>query len=162
MIRLTTQHDLPKILDIYNHAIVNTTAIYTYEKTTLLERKQWMQQKENDGFPIFVFEVEGVVAGFATYGPFRNFPAYKHTIEHSIYVSPYYRHMGIGEKLLEHLITSAREEGYKTMVAGIDSENKGSIYLHKKFGFTYNGTIKSVGYKFNKWLNLDFYQLLLK
>lgn len=162
MIRHATQNDLPRILDIYNHAILNTTAIYTYEKTSLLERKQWLMEKEKQGYPVFIFEIDGRVAGFATYGPFRKFPAYQFTVEHSVYVSPYFRHMGIGEKLLSHIIDSARKEGYKTMVAGIDSENKGSIYLHKKFNFKYTGTLKDVGYKFNKWLDLDFYQLLLK
>ncbi|MFZ7119605.1 MAG: GNAT family N-acetyltransferase [Eubacteriaceae bacterium] len=99
--------------------------------------------------------------GFATFDSFRQHPAYKYTIENSIYVHKDYRQEGIGKKLLEEIITLANERKYATMVAGIDSENYGSIILHEKLGFKFAGIIKKAGYKFEKWLDLAFYQLEL-
>lgn len=98
---------------------------------------------------------------FATYGSFRDWPAYQYTIEHSIYVNPDFRRQGIASKLLLEIIDLAKKNGYKTIVAGIDGDNQGSIDLHKKLGFKYSGKIEKVGYKFDKWLDLDFYQIFL-
>lgn len=162
MIRYATEDDLDFILDIYNDAILNTTTVYTYEQTDLEERKNWFYSKVESKLPVIVFEKDGEIAGFASYGPFRNWPAYQYTIEHSIYVSYKFRRQGIATQLLDHLILLAKKDGYKTMVAGIDSSNDGSIHLHSKKGFKHVGTIEKVGYKFEKWLDLDFYQILLR
>lgn len=162
MIRIATKDDLGAILDIYNEAIIHTTAVYTYEKTNIEERQLWFKQKVDQEIPVIVFEIDGKVAGFATYGPFRNWPAYQYTIEHSIYVDSSYHRKGIASQLLDELISIASSKGYKTMVAGIDASNKGSITLHLNKGFTHSGTLKNVGYKFDTWLDLDFYQLILK
>lgn len=161
MIRMANKEDLSGILNIYNDAIKNTTAVYTYDETNLLEREQWFENKVEKGLPIIVYEIDDEVAGFATYGSFRDWPAYQYTVEHSLYVNKKFRRQGIASKLLVEIINLARSNGYKTIVAGIDGDNQGSIDLHKKMGFKYNGTIEKVGYKFDKWLNLAFYQLLL-
>ncbi|WP_314347524.1 GNAT family N-acetyltransferase [Mammaliicoccus vitulinus] len=159
MIRNATEHDLNGILNIYNDAIVHTTTVYTYEKTNLDERKEWFNSKLKSNLPVLVFEKDGEVAGFASFGPFRDWAAYQYTIEHSIYVNPNYRRQGIASQLLDQLILIAKENGYRTMVAGIDSSNEGSVILHKRKGFKHVGTLEKVGYKFETWLDLVFYQI---
>ncbi|EJS68841.1 GNAT family N-acetyltransferase [Bacillus cereus] len=159
MIREATKNDLAFILDIYNDAILYSTAVYAYKPVTLENRIDWYEQKKADGYPIFVYELDNKVVGFATFGPFRAWPAYKYSIEHSVYVDKEYRKNGIGTSLVKELITIAQEREYMTLIAGIDAENKKSIALHENYGFVYAGTIKKAGYKFNKWLDLAFYQL---
>lgn len=161
MIRKATHEDLSMILDIYNDAIINTTAVYSYKTHTLEQRIEWYENKVNEGFPIIVFEDNQKVVGFATYGPFRAWPAYKYTIEHSVYVHKEARGKGIGSFLLQELIRLANEKGYATLVAGIDASNNASILMHKKLGFTEAGIIRKAGYKFGKWLDLAFYQYSL-
>lgn len=119
---------------------------------------EWYRQKRRDNLPVLIYEAENRVMGFATFGPFRAWPAYQYTVEHSVYVHNECRHLGIGSGLLREMIRIAGERGYKTLVAGIDESNRGSISLHEKLGFTYAGTIRNAGYKFNQWLNLCFYQ----
>ncbi|HEY8890973.1 MAG TPA: GNAT family N-acetyltransferase [Clostridium sp.] len=162
MIREATQNDLIDILEIYNDAILNTTAIYDYKAHTIEDRILWYQNKKQEGYPILVDEENNRVIGFATFGPFREWPAYKYTIEHSIYVNGNCRNKGIGTLLAKEVIRISNEMGFATMVAGIDESNEKSIKLHKKLGFEYSGKINKAGFKFGKWLNLVFYQLELK
>lgn len=162
MIRQARQSDLQSILSIYNHAILNTTTVYTYEPVTIEERETWFHTKLEQAEPIFVYLKDGQVVGFATYGAFRNWPAYQYTVEHSIYVDPETRNEGVASQLLVKLIEEIKNRNYKTIVAGIDASNTASIKLHEKYGFELCGTIKSVGYKFDRWLDLAFYQLILK
>ncbi|CAM3979636.1 GNAT family N-acetyltransferase [Bacillus paramycoides] len=159
MIRVATKKDLTFILNIYNDAILNTTAVYAYKPVTLENRIDWYEQKQADGYPILVYELDNKVVGFATFGPFRAWPAYKYSIEHSVYVNKEYRKNGIGTSLMKALIAIAKEREYMTLIAGIDAENEKSIAMHKNFGFVYSGTISKAGYKFNRWLDLAFYQL---
>ncbi|MBE5106715.1 N-acetyltransferase [Bacillus thuringiensis] len=161
MIREARKQDVTYILDIYNDAILNTTAVYTYKPVTLENRIDWFEQKKADSYPIFVYELDNKVVGFATFGPFRAWPAYKYSIEHSVYVDKEYRKNGIGSSLMEELITIAKEREYMTLIAGIDAENEKSIALHQNYGFVHAGTIKTAGYKFDRWLDLAFYQLEL-
>ena len=123
MIRTATREDLPAILAIYNDAILHTTAIYDYIPHTLDERTLWFEQLQSAGYPLFVAEEKDQIAGFADYGSFRNWPAYKYTVEHSIYVHPAFRRLGIARKLMQTLIADAEKHEYITMVAGIDSQN---------------------------------------
>jgi L-amino acid N-acyltransferase len=159
MVRQATEKDLIDILEIYNDAILNTTAIYDYKAHTLEDRVLWYEKRKEDGYPLLVFEKNNRVVAFATFGSFRAYPAFKYTIEHSIYVHKDYRNMGIGKILLKELIDIANADGYATMVACIDSLNENSIKIHEKFGFTYSGTVTKAGFKFGKWLDLVFYQL---
>ncbi|WP_243360501.1 GNAT family N-acetyltransferase [Fundidesulfovibrio terrae] len=159
MIRQAREGDLIDILDIYNDAILNTTAVYSYKAQTLEDRTAWLCNKIDDGYPVFVYDDGVEVFGFSTYGPFRAWPAYKYTIEHSVYVAPQARGKGVGISLMRALIADAVGRGYATMVAGIDSENTISIRMHEKLGFKFSGTITKAGYKFGRWLDLAFYQL---
>ncbi|WP_283747111.1 GNAT family N-acetyltransferase [Bacillus cereus] len=161
MIREATKKDLTYILDIYNDAILNSTAVYAYKSVTLEDRQSWYEQKIDEGYPILVCEQDEKVVGFATFGPFRAWPAYKYSIEHSIYVDKEYRKNGIGKSLMKELLAIAQEREYMTLIAGIDAENEKSIALHQNYGFVHAGTIKKAGYKFNRWLDLAFYQLEL-
>ncbi|KGX91353.1 N-acetyltransferase [Pontibacillus halophilus JSM 076056 = DSM 19796] len=160
MIREATHEDLAAILEIYNHAIIHTTAVYSYHPQTLEERKAWFRSKQQFNWPVFVEDIEGVVAGFATYGPFRDWPAYQYTVEHSIYVHPEYRGRKIGKRLLHSVLQDAKGRGMKTMVAGIDATNDASIRLHSQLGFQHNGTIRKAGFKFDRWLDLAFMQYI--
>jgi L-amino acid N-acyltransferase len=161
LIRAAHPGDVSGILEIYNDAILNTTAVYTYEPLTLEMLDQWFKEKQDKGLPVFVAEIEGRIAGFASYGPFRPWPAYKYSVEHSIYVHKDFRRQGVAKKLLRVLIDKAEASGMRTIVAGIDSENVVSIGLHKEFGFREAGTLSQVGYKFGRWLDLQFMQLIL-
>jgi L-amino acid N-acyltransferase len=162
MIRLAGCDDMNAILEIYNEAIMNTTAIYDYKPHTLEDRLAWYDKKMKEDFPVLVFEENHVVIGFATFGPFRAWPAYQYTVEHSVYVHEKHRGKGIGTQLLGELMRILNERGYATIVAGIDGNNEGSKIMHEKLGFTYSGTIRKAGYKFGKWLDLCFYQYELR
>lgn len=159
MIRKADKNDLEDILEIYNDAILNTTAVYDYKSHTLNDITKWYDKKNRDGYPLLVIEENGKVVAFATFGEFRAWPAYKYTIEHSVYVNKNYRKKGMGMKLMKEIIKIACERGYVTLVAGIDAENEASIRMHQKLGFEFSGIIKKAGFKFDKWLDLAFYQL---
>ncbi|MGE6490115.1 N-acetyltransferase family protein [Exiguobacterium sp. NPDC077395] len=162
MIRNCRRDDLQMILHIYNDAIVNSTAVYHYEPVTLENRVAWYEEKKEQDYPIIVWVEDDVVMGFATFGPFRPWPAYHYTVEHSVYVHPGYRGKGIGNKLLKEIIRIAEARGMKTVIGGIDASNVTSIRAHEKVGFVHSGTIRNAGYKFGKWLDLSFYQLDLE
>ena len=99
--------------------------------------------KKAEGYPIFVYELDNKVVGFATFGPFRAWPAYKYSVEHSVYVDKAYRKNGIGSSLMKELIKIAKEREYMTLIAGINAENEKSIALHQNYEFIHAGTIKS-------------------
>jgi phosphinothricin acetyltransferase len=162
IIRAAASTDLPQILEIVNHAILNTTSNYLYEAQTLADQARWFENKKSKDFPIFVADINGTAIGFGTYGTFREKIGYQFTVEHSVYVAPDHVEKGIGKQLMRALIDSAKNEGYHTMIGGIDAANAGSIEFHKKFGFEETGVIKEVGFKFGKWLDLQFMQLILK
>lgn len=161
MIRDCRRDDLKTVLHIYNDAIVNSTAVYHYEPVSLENRIGWYEEKKAEKWPIIVWAEGDVVMGFATFGPFRPWPAYHYTVEHSVYVHPGYRGRGIGNKLLKEIVRIAEAREFKTMIGGIDASNVTSIRAHKKVGFVHTGTIPKAGYKFGKWLDLSFYQLEL-
>jgi L-amino acid N-acyltransferase len=151
------------IRDIFNEAITNSTAIYDYEPRTIDNMMTWFQAKAAGDFPVIgAIDSAGELLGFATYGVFRDRPAYKYTIEHSVYVHIDYRGQGIGRSLMQQLITVAQQQQYHTLIGGIDMSNASSIALHEKLGFTHAGTIKQAGFKFGQWLDLGFYQLVLE
>lgn len=151
------------ILEILNDAIVNSTALYDYEPRTLENMAQWFDSKQQGNFPVIgTVNDDGVLLGFASYGTFRAWPAFKYSVEHSVYVHQHYRGQGVGTALMQQLTAKAIEQQYHTLIGGIDVDNPGSIALHKKLGFIHAGTIRQAGFKFNRWLDLAFYQLLLE
>jgi L-amino acid N-acyltransferase len=161
-IRAAKTDDLQNILNIINQAIIHTTALYDYEPRSYETQKIWFEKKISDDMPVIVAEYENQAIGFGTYGIFRPREGYKFSIEHSIYISEKFRSRGVGKKILEELIILATEGGYHTMIAGIDADNLSSYEFHKKYGFKEAGRFHEVGYKFNKWLDVVFMQLMLK
>lgn len=162
MLRHATISDLPGILEIVNHSILYTTANYNYAPQTLGEQRKWFDDKKAAGFPVLIAECDGKILGFSTYGKFRERTGYRFTVEHSVYVADGYSGNGIGRKLLEELIGIAKNQGYHTMIGGIDASNSQSIAFHKKFGFEECGIIKEAAFKFDRWLDLLFMQLILE
>jgi phosphinothricin acetyltransferase len=153
----------PAILDILNEQIRTSTAVYEYVPRTPDWMAAWFKTKETKGYPVIGLEDEaGVLMGFATYGVFRDRPAYKYSVEHSVYVHQDHRGKGLGKALMERLIVAAREQDVHVMVGGIDATNAVSIALHEQLGFVHAGTIKQAGFKFGRWLDLAFYQLTLQ
>ena len=161
IIRDATLDDIPSILDIYNDAILNTTAVYTDIPHTLDMRIAWYEDRIKNNFPVIVITLGTIVVGFGSYGSFRTFPGYRYTIEHSIYIDKRYRGYGYSKLLLERLINLARSNNYHVMIAAIDASNEISIQLHRKYGFEEIGIMKQVGFKFNRWLDALFMQLVL-
>jgi len=158
-----TEKQLPEILEIFNEAILNSTALYDYKTRTIEMMYAWYDDKLNGNYPIIgAFNQDDTLLGFATYGMFRVRPAYKYTVEHSVYVRSDMRGHGIGKVLLKEIIKKAEEQDFHVLVGGIDASNTVSIKLHEKEGFVFCGLIKQAGYKFGKWLDLAFYQLILK
>jgi len=161
-IRPATSVDVAMLLEIVNYSIVHTTANYNYEPLTREHQQKWFDDKQRADFPVIVAEVDDKVVGFATYGTFREKIGYQFTVEHSVYVDHKHMGTGIGKLLLGELILLAQQDGYHTMIGGIDASNTSSIAFHASFGFTECGTIKEAGFKFGRWLDLLFMQLLLK
>jgi L-amino acid N-acyltransferase YncA len=162
IIRKAELEDVPQILEIVNYAILNTTSNYLYEAQTLENQLKWFQEKQSSKFPLIVAVYNNTAVGFGTYGTFREKIGYQFTVEHSVYVAPEFIGKGIGKQLLLSLIALAKEEGYHAMVGGVDAANTDSIEFHKKFGFVETGILREVGFKFGKWLDLQFMQLILK
>jgi len=150
------------ILEILNEAIVNSTALYDYKPRALEAMVGWFKAKEAGRFPVIGAMEGSQLLGFASYGTFRAWPAYKYTVEHSVYVHRDHRGKGIGTALMKRLIDAAREQDHHVMVGGIDAANATSIAMHEKLGFIHAGTVRHAGYKFGRWLDLAFYQLLLE
>ena len=162
VIKCTYAAHAETILAIFNDAIVNSTALYDYQPRQPESMVDWFKIKEIGNFPIIgAIDDSGKLLGFASYGTFRNWPAYKYSIEHSVYVDPADRHKGIGFALMQQLILAATAQQYHTMIGGIDLTNHSSIALHEKLGFIHTGTIQQAGFKFGRWLDLGFYQLIL-
>ncbi len=160
-IRDAAAADLPAMLAIYNDVIANTTAVYAYEPRSPEAHAAWLEGKRAEKWPVLVAEAGGALVGYGSYGPFRPWPAYLHTVENSIYVAAARRGSGIGSILLPALVASAAARGFHTMVAGIDAANAASLRLHAKFGFRKVAQFHEVGWKFDRWLDLVFLQRML-
>ncbi|AKM00750.1 GNAT family N-acetyltransferase [Burkholderia pyrrocinia] len=151
------------ILEILNDAIVNSTALYDYQPRPPEAMVTWFATKRAGGFPVIgAVDASGTLLGFASWGTFRAFPAFKYTVEHSVYVHPDQRGRGLGELLLREVVRRAREAQVHVLVGCIDATNAGSIALHTKLGFVHSGTITEAGFKFGRWLDAAFYQLKLE
>jgi len=148
------------IVAIYNDAVENTTAIWNEKTVDAANRSAWLAERQRVGYPVLVaVDAQGGVAGYASFGDWRAFDGYRHTVEHSVYVRQDCRGAGIGKALMVALIERARGIGKHVLVAAIEAGNTGSIELHKKLGFEQVGLMSEVGTKFGVWLDLVFLQL---
>jgi L-amino acid N-acyltransferase len=161
-IRQATVEDMPSVLEIVNHEILHSTSIWDYEERSLAQQEAIFRDKQQKGFPFIIAEKENKILGFGTYGPFRLKEGYKFTVEHSVYVHQDNTGQGIGKLLLTELISLAKLQKLHTMIGVIDAENVGSISFHERAGFTNAGHIKETGYKFGRWLDSVFMQLILE
>ncbi len=156
------ESEAAQILEIFNHAILHTTALYEYKPRTMATMQQWFANKIAGNFPVIGLKAEdGTLLAFGSYGTFRAFPAFKYSVEHSVYVHPDHQGKGLGRQMLQLLIEAAKSQDYHLLIGGIDASNSGSIALHQKLGFVHSGTISQAGFKFGRWLDLAFYQLTL-
>jgi phosphinothricin acetyltransferase len=160
-VRLALDADLPEILAIYNRAIATTTAVFDDRPHTLDMRREWLEGKRAARLPVLVAVDDGNVLGFATYGPFRAWPGYKYTVEHSLYVAERAWRRGIGRTLMRAVLADVGDRGYHAVIAGIEAANEPSLRLHESLGFVEVAHFREVGFKFGRWLDLKFLELLL-
>src|SRR6478609_628678 len=161
-IRPALPADLPTITEIYEHAVLYGTATFELIPPDLAEITRRYRALMEGGFPYFVAAVEGRVIGYAYAGPYRPRPAYRFTVENSVYLQPAIHRRGIGLLLMQRLIAECEGRGYRQMIAVIgDSANAGSIGVHTKTGFQMIGTHPGVGFKFGRWLDTVMMQLPL-
>lgn len=161
ILRNAREDDLEAILEIYNDVIINTTAVYSEKPHTLQMRSQWYHERVNNNFPVYVAVADGKIAGFSSFGHFRAWPCYRYTVEVSVYVEKSFRGKGISKILLRALIDRAKVMNIHAVIAGISADNEISINLHQSFGFREVANFKEVGYKFGRWLDLKFLELLI-
>ena len=157
-IRDATEADLPRILAITNEAIANTTAVWSFSPATLEARAAWLRERQTRKFPVLVAVDGADVIGFASFGDFRPWEGYLHSVEHSVYVAPEAQRRGAGAALLAALIGRAEALGKHAMLGGIEAGNAASLALHRRFGFQEVGRLPEVGQKFGRWLDLVFMQ----
>jgi L-amino acid N-acyltransferase YncA len=162
VIQCSARLHAPAVLEIFNEAIAHSTALYEYQPRTPQNIRAWFAEKQAGRFPVIGMEQAGALLGFATYGTFRPRAAYKYSVEHSVYVHKDHRGRGIGMALMVELIALARQQQYHVLVGGIDVSNGASARLHERLGFTHAGTIRQAAFKFGRWLDLGFYQLILE
>jgi phosphinothricin acetyltransferase len=161
-IRPATVADLPSVTRIYEHAVRHGTATFELVPPDLAEMTRRFDALMDGGFPYLAALLEGSVVGYAYAGPYRPRPAYRFTVENSVYLEPAIHRRGIGLQLLQHLITACETRGFRQMIAVIgDSANAGSIGVHARCGFQMIGTHPSVGLKFGRWLDTVMMQLPL-
>src|SRR5271170_7474205 len=161
-IRPTTTADLPSITEIYAHEVCQGTATFELVPPDLAEMTRRFRALIDGGFPYFVATLEGQVVGYAYAGAYRPRPAYRFTVENSVYLQPSIHRRGIGLQLLQRLIAESEARGYRQMVAVIgDSANAGSIGVHTRCGFQMIGTHPDVGFKFGRWLDTVMMQRAL-
>ncbi|MGG1662442.1 N-acetyltransferase family protein [Brevibacillus sp. NRS-1366] len=153
--------DLPAMLEIYNYAIQNTVATFDLQEQSLEQRMVWFN-KHGGNYPLLVAESQGEILGYSCLSSFREKPAYAKSTELSVYVSQEKRSIGVGSALMAVLLQRAAQLGYHTVISGIVGGNEASIALHHKFGFTFVGKFREVGYKFGEWQDVHFYQLMIE
>src|ERR1700759_1631714 len=162
IIRPATEADLPSVTEIYDHAVRFGTATFEIDPPDLAEMMRRFRALSDGGFPYFVAEVDAQVIGYAYAGPYRPRPAYRFTVENSVYLKPSIHRRGIGLLLMQRLIAECEARGHRQMIAVIgDSANAGSVGLHRRCGFEMIGTHPNVGLKFGRWLDTVMMQLEL-
>jgi L-amino acid N-acyltransferase len=161
-VREATPADLPALLEIYNEAVVNTTASWDHDPWTAVRHADWYAHKAENGFPILVADQDGEVLGYASYSEFSGKAGYTGTREHTVYLRVDARGRGIGRTLMEALIDQARVRGVHTLIGRLSADNEASLRLHAGLGFVEVGRLREVGRKFGRWLDLVYLQLILQ
>ena len=159
-IRIARPDDLPAINAIYNHYVLGSTCTYQAEPSTDQERRQWYDVHD-ELHPITVAEVDGQVVGWGSLSRFHPRAAYDQTVEDSVYVHHQWQRKGIGRAILEDLIGRARELGHHAAIAIISADQIASVEIHRALGFQEAGHLKEVGFKFGRWLDTVYMQLML-
>jgi len=160
-IRDADETDIAGILVIYNEVIAHSTAVYAEEPVTLADRLAWFAGRRLQAYPVLVAADATGIVGFASFGDFRAWPCYRHSVEHSIHIRADKRGQGLGRSLLERLIPRAADMGKHVLIAGIDADNEPSLRLHRALGFERVAHFREVGRKFGRWLDLVFMQKIL-
>ena len=153
--------DLDVVHALHVDAVLHSTAIWQEEPHPRSYFDGWLAERQTDGYPVIVAEVDGRVAGYATYSQWRPHQGYRLTVEHSVYVVEEFRGRGVATTLMGALVERATAEGRHVMIAGICSTNAGSIALHERLGFTTVAVVPEVGRKFDRWLDLTLMRLPL-
>ena len=161
-VRPASYDDLSGILEIYNEAVLTTTATYDYDPRTIEHRIAWYEDHVKNDYPIFVaVNNQGRVVGWSALNQFHARIGYRFTSENSVYVAADQRGKGIGKLLMPPLIEGARQRGLHAILAGIDADNEASVRLHASFGFEKVARLRQVGFKFGRWLDVIYMELLL-
>ena len=160
-VRPAAEADVPAILDIYNEAILNSTATFDIEPQTLEEKLVWFRETQHP-YALLVADRAREVIGWACLRPFRAKAAYRFTAENSVYIRTDFLAQGIGKLLMIRLIEIAKANGFRTVIAGIALDNPASVRLHESLGFQPVGTEREVGYKFERWIDVLWMQKMLK
>lgn len=160
VVRLATLDDAPAITEIYNEAILTTTATFDTETKTVEERTRWLEG-HGERHPVLVAEVDGKVVGWASLTPWSDRLAYRDTAETSFYVHSTHRGKGIGRQLKQAIIEEARRIKFHTLIARVAEGSNESLHLNEAFGFEHVGMLKEVGLKFGKRLGVHIMQLML-
>ncbi|MBS7553393.1 N-acetyltransferase [Ancylobacter dichloromethanicus] len=158
MLRDAVEADLGGILAIYNHAVLNSTAIWNDTPTDLANRVAWLRDRRAKAYPVIVAEDGGEVLGYASFGDFRPFEGFRICVEHSVYVAQAARGRGLGRALVEALFEPARALGKKVMIGGVTAGNDASLALHARLGFIETARMPGIGIKFGRRLDLVLMQ----
>lgn len=163
IIRKAEARDIPRLLEIYNYEVINGVSTLDLTPKTIEEWTEWFSLHQTAEHPLLIAETEGAIAGYATLSPYRQKEAYRSTAELSIYIAPECRRQGAASALMEEILKIARENGsLHLIVSVITSGNAASEALHKKFGFSFCGTIHEVGFKHGEFRSIDNYELKLR
>ncbi|KZC96422.1 MULTISPECIES: GNAT family N-acetyltransferase [Clavibacter] len=162
LIRPAEPRDIDDLLDIRNDAILHGTALWMDEPVDRAERERWYEETTAAGDPILIADVDGRVAGYGTYGQWREKSGYRFSVEDSVYVREGFQGQGIGRALVEGLIAHAKAAGKRAMFADIEAGNAGSIRLHERLGFRRVGLLPGIGVKFGRSLDLAILHLPLE
>ena len=154
------EHHLEQITEIYNDAVINTTATFDSEPKSLREQREWMRKHDNE-HPIIVAILDGKLVGWGSLSQFSDRCCYQRTVEDSVYVRKEFRGKGIGTMILRKLVDEAKKASHHSIIARLDAGNEASIALHTNVGFREVGRLREVGFKFGRWLDIVVMEILL-